>query len=86
MRKHRDGIRPSLTFRKWIRLHLRDDDALGAAARRVEASAIFPGGSTVTRQRIRTWASDVDADAEDVSALLAALDTYQQLIKKSGTS
>lgn len=84
MKRHHDGVAPAVTFRRWIRLHLRDDDALGAAARRVEMAASFPGGSTVTRKKIQTWAADVDADAEDVAVLLGALDAYLKLIKKSG--
>lgn len=84
MRKHHDGVAPAVTFRRWLRLHLRDHDALGAAARRVEATASFPGGSTVTRKKVQSWAAEVDADDEDVAVLLGALDAYLKLIKKSG--
>lgn len=82
MKKHHDGIRPTLTFRRWLRVHLRDDDALGAAARRVEVSASFPGGLQVTRRQVQSWAAEVDADDEDVAVLLGALDAYLKLIKK----
>lgn len=85
-RKHPDGLPPSYTFRRWLRLHLRDDGALGVAARHVEATASFPGGLQVTRRQIQSWAAEVDADDEDVDVLLGALDAYLKLIKKSGAS